>query len=101
MILEQTENIMLGVYAEAILFVSICGYIGIKNYEIGIKTKEKHREEFSQELKVKDNGNTVVPQKDLSELKKNTKLIQQWVKKDPKESDSFMKFREGYDLHIE
>ncbi|WP_395761852.1 hypothetical protein [Elizabethkingia anophelis] len=96
---KQMHNGMLGVYGLAILFVSICGYIGIKNYEIGIKTKEEHREEFIQELK--DNGNTVVPEKDLSELRKNTKLIQQWVKKYPKESDSFMKFREGYDSHVE
>ncbi|HFK5506799.1 hypothetical protein ACH34C_19195 [Elizabethkingia anophelis] len=61
MILEQSENIMLGVYAVAILFVIICGYIGIKNYEIGIKTKEEHREEFIQELKVKDNGKYCCP----------------------------------------
>ncbi|MCT3699052.1 hypothetical protein HZQ90_09270 [Elizabethkingia anophelis] len=98
-IIKQMPYTMVGVFTLAILFLSICGYWGVQNYKMGIRTKIEYRSDFLQELK--SEGNIIVKEKDFLELKNNTNVLQQWVKKYPKESDSFMKFREGYDSHVE
>ncbi|MCT4214244.1 hypothetical protein HZP46_02025 [Elizabethkingia anophelis] len=96
-ITRQLQYGLIGVIVVAILFISISGHVGITNYKIGVKTKEEHRGEFLQELK--DEGCIIVQENEFNELKSNTKVLQQWIKRYPRESDSFTKFREGFRLH--
>jgi hypothetical protein len=91
---KQMQYGMVGIFALAILFVSVCGYWGIQYYKTGIRTKAEHRLEFLQELK--DGGNIIVEKKEFSELRDNTKLMKLWMKKYPRESDNFSRFKEGY-----
>lgn len=91
---KQMQFWIAGIFALAILFVSINGYWGIQYYKTGIQTKAEHRLEFLQELK--NEGSIIVQEKELSELRDNTKLMKLWMKKYPEESDNFNRFREGY-----
>ncbi|WP_372483440.1 hypothetical protein AB9J70_09490 [Elizabethkingia anophelis] len=93
-IIKQMPYTMVGVFTLAILFLSICGYWGIQNYKTGIRTKIEYRSDFLQELK--SEGSIIVKEKDFLELKNNTNVLQQWIKKYPRDSDGFIKFSEGY-----
>jgi hypothetical protein len=66
-----------------------------KWYSESIRAKSEIREEILDEIK-KD-GKAIFEIKDYDQLKYNTDLMNKWMKKNPKDGEEFMKFKEGFE----
>ncbi len=68
-------------------------------YSKSIKTKTELRAEIFNEIERE--GKTIYKTTDLEKLKDNTLLMQKWMQKSPKDSESFLRFKEGYEASNE
>jgi hypothetical protein len=64
-------------------------------YSESIKSKSEFREEILNEIK--QDGKIIYDNQDLNELKENTKLMQIWMKTNPKKAEDFLQFKNGYE----
>ena len=64
-------------------------------YNESIKSKSEFREEILNEIK--QDGKIIYDNQDLNELKENTKLMQIWMKTNPKKAEDFLQFKNGYE----
>lgn len=53
------------------------------------------RTELLQEIK--NDKKEIYNQKDVEQLQYNTELINKWMKKNPKDAEKFLKFKDGYE----
>ena len=66
-----------------------------KWYSESIKTKSEIREEILNEIK--NDGKGIYKASDYEQLRQNTILINKWIERNPKDSEGFMKFKEGFE----
>lgn len=84
-----------GVLLLSVIIIFITSSLAKNWYSESIKTKTEIRAEIFNEIEKE--GKTIYKTTDLEQLKHNTVLMQKWMQKNPKDSDSFLRFKEGYE----
>lgn len=79
--------------AAIILFGS--GHFAFKWYSESIRAKSEIRQEILDEIK--RDGKAIFEIEDYNQLKYNTDLMNKWMKKNPKDGEKFLKFKEGFE----
>lgn len=85
----------LSIFALSVLLVFLCFYFSKQWYDTSIQTKMEIRTELLQEIK--NDKKEIYNQKDVEQLQYNTELINKWMKKNPKDAEKFLKFKDGYE----
>ena len=70
-------------------------YLGKNWYRESIRTKTEVREEILKEIK--DENKAIYETEQVKQLEHNTALMKKWMKKNPKDAEKFLKFKEGYE----
>ncbi|GAB1356735.1 hypothetical protein MASR1M29_09030 [Cloacibacterium normanense] len=96
------KNIFYGMIAA--LFLSVLTTIGNifftkQWYSESIKSKSEIRQEILDEIK-KD-GQSIYKDEDYLQLQQNTKLMNKWMEKNPKDAKNFLRFKDGYEASRE
>jgi hypothetical protein len=68
-------------------------YLGKNWYRESIRTKTEVREEILKEIK--NENKAIYETKQIKQLEHNTTLMKKWMKKNPKDAEKFLKFKEG------
>lgn len=84
-----------GVLLLSVIIIFITSSLAKNWYSESIKTKTEIRAEIFNEIEKE--GKTIYKTTDLEQLKHNTVLMQKWMQKNPKDSESFLRFKEGYE----
>lgn len=84
-----------GVLLLSVIIILITSSLAKNWYSESIKTKTEIRAEIFNEIEKE--GKTIYKTTDLEQLKHNTVLMQKWMQKNPKDSESFLRFKEGYE----
>ncbi|MCW3167877.1 hypothetical protein OMO38_04990 [Chryseobacterium sp. 09-1422] len=84
----------------AALFLSICTIIGNivlakQWYAESLRCKIEIRQQILDEIK--NNGQSVYRMEDYKQLQYNTELMNQWMKKNPKDAERFLRVKDGYE----
>ena len=85
----------IGILSLAAIITFGSGHFAFKWYSESIRAKSEIRQGILDEIK-KD-GKAIFEIKDYDQLKCNTDLINKWMKKNPKDGEKFMKFKEGFE----
>lgn len=78
-----------------VLTIILCFYFSKQWYNASIKTKMEIRTELLQEIK--NDKKEIYSKNEVEQLKYNTELINKWMKKNPKDTEKFLKFKDGYE----
>lgn len=70
-------------------------YLGKNWYRESIRTKTEVREEILKEIK--NENKAIYETEQIKQLEHNTTLMKNWMKKNPKDAEKFLKFKEGYE----
>ena len=70
-------------------------YLGKNWYRESIRTKTEVREEILKEIK--NENKAIYETEQIKQLEYNTTLMKKWMKKNPKDAEKFLKFKEGYE----
>ena len=70
-------------------------YLGKNWYRESIRTKTEVREEILKEIK--NENKAIYETEQVKQLEHNTTLMKKWMKKNPKDAEKFLKFKEGYE----
>ena len=70
-------------------------YLGKNWYRESIRTKTEVREEILKEIK--NENKAIYETEQIKQLEHNTTLMKKWLKKNPKDAEKFLKFKEGYE----
>lgn len=70
-------------------------YLGKNWYRESIRTKTEVREEILKEIK--NENKAIYETEQVKQLEHNTALMKKWMKKNPKDAEKFLKFKEGYE----
>lgn len=70
-------------------------YLGKNWYRESIRTKTEVREEILKETK--NENKAIYETEQIKQLEHNTTLMKKWMKKNPKDAEKFLKFKEGYE----
>ena len=70
-------------------------YLGKNWYRESIRTKTEVREEILKEIK--NENKAIYETEQVKQLEYNTKLMNKWMQKNPKDAEKFLKFKEGYE----
>ncbi len=87
--------VIFGTIFLAFLIILLSGNFAFKWYSESIRSKSELRQEILSEFE-KD-GKQLYPKDDIQQLKNNTKLIQKWIDKNPKDAEKFLRFKDGYE----
>lgn len=85
----------IGILSLAAIITFGSGHFAFKWYSESIRAKSEIRQEILDEIK-KD-GKAIFEIRDYDQLKYNTDLMNKWMKKNPKDGEKFMKFKEGFE----
>ena len=85
----------IGILSLAAIIIFGSGHFAFKWYSESIRARSEIRQEILDEIKRE--GKTIYEIKDYDQLKYNTDLMNKWMKKNPKDGEKFMKFKEGYE----
>jgi len=85
----------IGILSLAAIITFGSGHFAFKWYSESIRAKSEIRQEILDEIK-KD-GKAIYEIKDYDQLKYNTDLMNKWMKKNPKDGEKFMKFKDGFE----
>ena len=85
----------IGILSLAAIITFGSGHFAFKWYSESIRAKSEIRQGILDEIK-KD-GKAIFEIKDYDQLKYNTDSINKWMKKNPKDGEKFMKFKEGFE----
>ena len=85
----------IGILSLAAIITFGSGHFAFKWYSESIRAKSEIRQEILDEIK-KD-GKAIFEIKDYDQFKYNTDLMNKWMKKNPKDGEKFMKFKEGFE----
>ena len=66
-----------------------------KRYSESIRAKSEIRQEILDEIK--RDGKEILEIEDYNQLKYNTDLMNKWMKKNQKDGEKFLRFKEGYE----
>ena len=70
-------------------------YLGKNWYRESIRTKTEVREEILKEIK--NENKAIYETEQIKQLEHNTTLMKKWMKKNPKDAEKFLNFKEGYE----
>ena len=70
-------------------------YLGKNWYRESIRTKTEVREEILKEIK--NENKAIYETEQIKQLEHNTTLMKKWMKKNPKDAEKFLKFKEVYE----
>ena len=70
-------------------------YLGKNWYRESIRTKTEVQEEILKEIK--NENKAIYETEQIKQLEHNTTLMKKWMKKNPKDAEKFLKFKEGYE----
>lgn len=68
-------------------------------YKVSIKAKSELRQEILNEIA--DEGKKIYDENEIKMLQENTKVMQLWIKNNPKKAEDFLRFRAGYLANME
>ena len=81
------------VFSFLVLLTSI--YLTHQYYSASIRSKSELRQEILDEIH--NNGKAIYKIEDYQQLQHNTELMNKWMKKNPKDADRFLRFKDGYE----
>lgn len=81
------------VFSFSILLASL--YFTRQFYSASIRSKSELRQEILDEIH--NNGKAIYKIEDYEQLQHNTELMNKWMKKNPKDADKFLRFKDGYE----
>ena len=82
-------------YVQTFFILSATVYLGKIWYRESIRTKTEVREEILKEIK--NENKAIYETEQVKQLEHNTALMKKWMKKNPKDAEKFLKFKEGYE----
>ena len=85
----------IGILSLAAIILFGTGHFAFKWYSESIRAKSEIRQDILDEIK--RDGKAIFEIKDYDQLKYNTDLMNKWMKKNPKDGERFMKFKEGFE----
>ncbi|WP_313267882.1 hypothetical protein [Epilithonimonas vandammei] len=85
----------IGILSLAVIILFGSGHFAFKWYSESIRAKSEIRQEILDEIK--KGGKSIYGIEDYNQLKYNTDLMNKWMKKNPKEGEKFLRFKEGYE----
>ena len=85
----------IGILSLAAIILFGTGHFAFKWYSESIRAKSEIRQDILDEIK--RDGKAIFEIKDYDQLKYNTDLMNKWMKKNPKDGEKFMKFKEGFE----
>ncbi|MFC0342840.1 hypothetical protein [Epilithonimonas hispanica] len=97
-IFKRKSKFVWGVFGVVFLSFStilLSGNQALKWYSESIRSKSELRQEILSEFE-KD-GKQLYPEDNIQQLEHNTKLLQKWIEKNPKEAEKFLRFKDGYE----
>jgi hypothetical protein len=82
-----------------VLFLSVVTTIGNIVFAKRWYIESLRKSELSQEIlnEIKNNGQSLYRVNDYNQLKYNTELMNRWMKKNPKDAEKFLRFKDGYE----
>lgn len=75
-----------------ILFISI--HFATNWYKASIKAKSELRQDILNEIA--DEGKKIYDENEVKTLQDNTKVMQLWIKNNPKKAEDFLRFKDGF-----
>ncbi|MCG7281926.1 hypothetical protein MHJ94_11555 [Chryseobacterium taklimakanense] len=85
----------IGILSLAVIIFFGTNYFAFKWYSESIRAKSEIRQEILDEIK-KD-GKAIYKVEDYNQLRYNTDLMNKWMKKNPRDGEKFLRFKEGYE----
>ena len=85
----------IGVFAFGILVLIASINFATNWYKESIKAKSELRQDILNEIA--SEGNKIYDENEMKVLSENTKLMQLWIKNNPKKAEDFLRFKDGYD----
>jgi hypothetical protein len=79
----------------AILVLIISINFATNWYKESIKAKSELRQDILKEIA--DEGKKIYDENEVKMLQENTKVMQLWIKNNPKKAEDFLRFRDGYE----
>ena len=99
---ERIEKLVKFIFSRSLAILSLAviilfgtGHFSFKWYSESIRAKSEIRQEILDEIK--RDGKAIFEIEDYNQLKYNTDLMNKWMKKNPKDGERFLRFKEGYD----
>ena len=85
----------IGTLSLAAIILFGTGHFAFKWYSESIRAKSEIRQEILDEIN--RDGKEILEIEDYNQLKYNTDLMNKWMKKNPKDGERFLRFKEGYE----
>ena len=85
----------IGILSLAAIILFGTGHFAFKWYSESIRAKSEIRQEILDEIK--RDGKEILEIEDYNQLKYNTDLMNKWMKKNQKDGEKFLRFKEGYE----
>ncbi|KMQ71458.1 hypothetical protein [Chryseobacterium koreense] len=85
----------IGVLFLAVIILFGTNYFAFQWYSESIRAKSEIKQEILDEIK--RGGKAIYKIEDYNQLKYNTDLMNKWMKKNPRDGEKFMKFKEGFE----
>ena len=89
----------IGVFAFGILVLIASINFATNWYKESIKAKSELRQDILNEIA--SEGNKIYDENEMKVLSENTKLMQLWIKNNPKKAEDFLRFKDGYEASKE
>ena len=89
----------IGVFAFGILVLIASINFATNWYKESIKAKSELRQDILNEIA--SEGNKIYDESEMKVLSENTKLMQLWIKNNPKKAEDFLRFKDGYEASKE
>jgi len=91
------SGIGVAIFSVLVLIISI--NFATNWYKESIKAKNELRQDILNEIA--DEGKKIYNEDDIEILQENTKVMQLWIKKNPKKAEDFLKFKDGFEANKE
>ena len=85
----------IGVFVFAIIVLIVSINFATNWYKESIKAKSELRQDILNEIA--DEGKKIYNENEIKILRENTKVMQLWIKNNPKNAEYFLRFRDGFD----
>lgn len=92
---EKFMLVTLSMFLLSTLVIFLSFYFSKQFYQTSIQTKMEIRTELLQEIK--NDKKEIYDKNEVDQLQYNTELIKKWMKKNPKDAEKFLKFKDGYE----
>ena len=99
---ERIEKLVKFIFSRSLAILSLAviilfgtGHFSFKWYSESIRAKSEIRQEILDEIK--RDGKAIFEIEDYNQLKYNTDLMNKWMKKNQKDGEKFLRFKEGYE----